>query len=88
MQPLPYFGYQSYGNQTLPQSPFNNYTVYNIFWPWYSYQQVVDVIQYYVNLLIMQYHNKTKAQETIYVLTEPVVMHLLPQQVMNGYDIL
>lgn len=87
MPAIQYFGYQSYNNQTLPQWPFNNYGSYNLFWPWFSYLQATDVIDYYVNLLIMQYHNKPKAQNTIFALVEPVVMNLLPQQVMNGYDI-
>lgn len=45
---------------------------------------VID--DYYANLLIMQYHNKHKAQETIKSSTRSIPDTLI-QEVINGYDI-
>lgn len=45
---------------------------------------VID--DYYANLLIMQYHNKRKAQETIKSSTRSIPDTLI-QDVINGYDI-
>lgn len=45
---------------------------------------VID--DYYANLLIMQYHNKRKAQETIKSSTKALPDTLI-QDIINGYDI-
>ena len=45
---------------------------------------VID--DYYANLLIMQYHNKRKAQETIKASTKSIPDTLI-QEIINGYDI-
>lgn len=45
---------------------------------------VID--DYYANLLIMQYHNKRKAQETIKASTKAIPDTLI-QDIINGYDI-
>ena len=46
-----------------------------------------ELIAYYTNLLIMQYHGLPKAQATIAALTAPVIMDQLPQQVNDAFNI-
>lgn len=84
-----YFGYQNYEQQDLPEFPFNSYAAYELDWPWISYKTVVgtDVVSYYVNLLIMQYHNKPKARSTIAALVSPVIMDQVPQQVEDAFNL-
>ncbi len=47
-------------------------------------QQLID---YYANLLILQYIGKAKAYATIQGLVTPVIMDQLPTQVMNGFNL-
>jgi len=46
-----------------------------------------EIINYYANLLILQYHEKPKAFATIQTLVDPVVMDQLPTEVQNAFDI-
>lgn len=46
-----------------------------------------DIIQYYANLLILQYVGQPKAVKTIRALVAPVVMDQLPLQVQNAFCI-
>jgi hypothetical protein len=47
-----------------------------------------EIIEYYANLLIIQYVGKPKAYATIETLVDPVVMDQLPTQVLNGFNLL
>ena len=47
-----------------------------------------DLINYYANLLILQYLGKPKAYATIQALVTPVIMDQLPVAVMNAYNLL
>lgn len=46
-----------------------------------------EIIDYYVDLLIIQYHDKAKARATIDAVVKPVIMDQLPDQIMNGFDL-
>lgn len=46
-----------------------------------------SIINYYVNLLIIQYHNKTNAQATITALMEQVVANGVYFDVIDGYNV-
>lgn len=46
-----------------------------------------EIIDYYANLLILQYVGKPKAFATIQALVDPVVMNQLPLQVQNAYNL-
>lgn len=50
-------------------------------------QSVSDMIDYYVNLLIIQYHNKPKAQATIRLLADTILSQGIIWDVMNGYNV-
>lgn len=45
-----------------------------------------EIIQKYIDLLILQYREKDKARATIGTMVEPVIMNQLPSQVLNAYD--
>lgn len=47
-----------------------------------------ELINYYANLLILQYLGKPKAYATIQTLVTPVVMDQLPIQVQNAFNLL
>lgn len=47
----------------------------------------LDIINYYANLLILQYLGQPKAYATIQTLVTPVVMDQLPARVMNAFDL-
>jgi Protein of unknown function (DUF2612) len=47
----------------------------------------IDLINYYANLLILQYLGKSKAYATIQTLVTPVVMDQLPTQVQNAFNL-
>lgn len=47
-----------------------------------------DLIDYYANLLIIQYVGKPKAYATIQETARLIVMDQLPVQVMNAYDLM
>lgn len=47
-----------------------------------------QIIQYYVNLLIMQYYGLPKASATIAASVGPIIMDQLPLQVMNGFNLI
>lgn len=47
-----------------------------------------DLINYYANLLILQYLGQPRAYATIQTLVTPVIMDQLPTQVMNAYNLL
>lgn len=46
-----------------------------------------EIIDYYADLLILQYRGKPKAYATIQTLVEPVVMDQLPTQVENAFNV-
>lgn len=46
-----------------------------------------DLINYYANLLVLQYIGRPKAYATIQTLVTPVIMDQLPTQVENAFDI-
>jgi Protein of unknown function (DUF2612) len=46
-----------------------------------------DLINYYANLLILQYLGKSKAYATIQALVTPVIMDQLPLQVQNAFNL-
>jgi hypothetical protein len=46
-----------------------------------------EIINYYANLLIVQYANKPKAYATIQTLVGPVIMDQLPTQVQDAYGV-
>lgn len=46
-----------------------------------------EIIDYYANLLILQYHEKPKAFATIQALVKGVIMDQLPTAVQNAFDI-
>jgi hypothetical protein len=48
---------------------------------------VTDLIAYYVNLLIVQYHNQPKAQATIQLFAETLLASNIITDVQNAYDI-
>lgn len=83
------FGFSTYEAAATNQSQFNTYGDYQLDWPWESYAgtTITDVINYYANLLILQYVGKPKAYATIQADAAPVVMGLLPNQVMNAYNL-
>ncbi len=47
-----------------------------------------ELAAYYSNLLIMQYHNKTKAKAMVEATVTPVFIDQLPVEVQNAYNIL
>lgn len=47
-----------------------------------------QLIEYYSNLLILQYHDKTKAVATIEAQVAPVIMDQLPTTVENAFNLL
>jgi hypothetical protein len=84
-----WFSFISYSNPAQDGYPFQTYETYQLDWPWYSYTQnsTVELIEYYANLLILQYIGKPKAYQTIETLVTGVVMDQLPVQVENGFQI-
>lgn len=46
-----------------------------------------ELIAYYKNLLIIQYHDKAKAKATIEALVTPVLMDQLPGQVQDAFNL-
>lgn len=46
-----------------------------------------EIIDYYANLLIIQYENKPRAAATIKTIIKNIVMDQLPSQIMNGFDV-
>jgi len=48
---------------------------------------VSEIVQHYIDLLILQYRNKPKAISTIDAFVTPVIMDLLPQQLQEAFNI-
>lgn len=46
-----------------------------------------EIIDYYANLLILQYKQKPKAYATIQAQVKPVIMDQLPVKVQNAFDV-
>lgn len=46
-----------------------------------------EIIDYYANLLIIQYKEKSKAYATIQALVEPMIIDQLPLAVQDAYDL-
>jgi len=46
-----------------------------------------ELIDYYTNLLIVQYNNKPKARGTVAALIEVLIASQLPDQVLNAFDV-
>lgn len=46
-----------------------------------------DLIDYYINLLILQYNNKERAIDTIELLAEAGLMDLLPTEIQNSFSL-
>lgn len=83
-----FFGYSSYSGGFF-QLPYNSYADYDTDNQWVSYgsnQSTQDLINYYANLLILQYIGKPKAFATIQLLVTPIVMNQLPIQVQNAFN--
>jgi hypothetical protein len=49
--------------------------------------RVSDIIDYYVNLLIIQYNNKPKARATIELLARELLANGIYTDVLNGYNV-
>lgn len=47
----------------------------------------IQIIKYYADLLIMQYKGKPKANAHAKLLVEPAIFDLLPEKIMNSFDI-
>lgn len=50
-------------------------------------ETVQELIDYYVNLLIIQYHDKPKARATIKLVVETLLMNGVMFDVLNGYSL-
>lgn len=50
-------------------------------------QSVKELVDYYVNTIIIQYHNKPKAQATIRLLADTILSQGIIWDVMNGYNV-
>lgn len=50
-------------------------------------ETIDDIIDYYVNLLIIQYHNKPKAMATVQLIAEALLADAIYLDVQNGYDV-
>ena len=48
---------------------------------------IESLVAYYVNLLIIQYHNQPKAQAHIALIIDMILMSAVMLDVLNGYDI-
>lgn len=48
---------------------------------------MIDLIKYYVDLLIIQYRNKVKARGTVGAIVKEVLINELPSNVLEAYDI-
>lgn len=48
---------------------------------------VTEILEYYKNLLIVQYHNKPKARDTIELLTESVLASGILLDIKNAYSV-
>lgn len=53
-----------------------------------SPQTIQELIDYYVNLLIIQYHNQPKAQATIALFAEVLLANGIALDVLNGYNLI
>jgi hypothetical protein len=86
---MQWFSFVSYSNEVQAGFPFQIYAAYQLDWPWYSYTQnsTVALIEYYANLLILQYIGQPKAYQTIETLVTGIIMDQLPLQVENGFEI-
>jgi hypothetical protein len=49
--------------------------------------RLTDIIDYYVNLLIIQYHNKPNARATIDAIASELMANDIYTDVLNGYDV-
>ena len=49
--------------------------------------EVADLVNYYTNLLIMQYHDKTNAKATIAAVSEQLLGDLILKQIRDAFDI-
>lgn len=85
-----FFSFVTYDVPTESGSfPFNTYSHYTFDTPWLSYAgtSTQDLIDYYANLLVIQYLGKPKAYQTIQAVVTPVVMNQLPTQVQNAFGV-
>jgi Protein of unknown function (DUF2612) len=84
-----YFGFSTYEAYGSNQYPFNSYSQYNLNTPWFSYQNppTSEIIDYYANLLIIQYIGKPKAYATIQAVVGPVIIDQLPTVVENAFQL-
>jgi hypothetical protein len=46
-----------------------------------------EIVDYYTNLLILQYHDKPKAKATVDAVVNPIIMDQLPIDVQNAYGL-
>lgn len=85
---MKFFSFSTYDALSF-QDPFNTYDAYNLIYPWITYNgdTVPALIQYYANLLILQYVGQPKAYATIQTQAAPFIMDNLPVDVMNGFEI-
>lgn len=87
---LSFFAYRTYSSSAPAGTvPFNTYSVFNTDWYWLSYggTTIEDLIAYYANLLIIQYHDKPKAIATVGSLVRPAIMDQLPLQVQDAFNL-
>lgn len=83
------FGFRTY-DALAPEGsvPFNSYADFHANWFWLTYNNTSDLINYYANLLIIQYIGKPKAYATIQTMVTPVIMDQLPLIVQNAFNLL
>ncbi len=84
------FAFRTYtGLAPTGSTPFQTYGAYNTDWFWLSYSgnSTDDIIEYYADLLILQYLGKPKAYETIRTMVGPIIMDQLPAQVQNAFNL-
>lgn len=83
-----FFNFVTYEDQVNPGFPFNDYADYQIVWPWATYpQSSAEIIDYYANLLILQYVGEPRAYATVQTVVTGVVMDQLPLSVENAFEI-
>lgn len=91
MSELTYFAFRTYQAPAADgTSPFNTYSDFNTFWFFRTYAgtSTEDLVQYYANLLILQYRGLPRAYKTIETVVTPVIMNQLPNQIQNAFNLI
>lgn len=83
------FSFRTYSGAAADgTAPFNTYADFNDTYYWLSYQGTTALLQYYANLLIIQYLGQPKAYATVMAQVAPFVMDLLPLKVQDAFNLL